>query len=122
VATEVRVQVLGAQDSDAHELAELMRRLKDDLRHLDADDVRHLPAEAPPGAKGAALDWAQVIVTLSGSLPPLIALVRGFSRRNRDCAVLLEADGDTLRLEGGSEDERRQLAEAWLARRQGAGP
>ena len=118
----MRVQVLGAQDSDDHELAELMRRLKDDLRHLDADDVRHPPAEAPPGAKGAALDWAQVIVTLSGSLPPLIALVRSFSRRNRNCAVVLETDGDTLRLEGGSEDERRQLAEAWLARRQGPGP
>ena len=118
----MRVQVLGAQDSDDHELAELMRRLKDDLGHLDADDVRHLPAKAPPGAKGAALDWAQVIVTLSGSLPPLIALVRSFSRRNRNCAVVLEADGDTLRLEGGSEDERRQLAEAWLARRQGPGP
>jgi hypothetical protein len=116
------MQVLGAADSDAHELAELMRRLKDDLRHVDADDVRHLPLEAPPGAKGAALDWAQVVVTMSGSLPPLIALVRSFSRRNRDCAVVLEADGDTLRLEGGDEDERRRLAEAWLARRAGAGP
>lgn len=116
------MQVLGMEDSDAQELAELMRRLKEDLRHVDADDVRHLPAEAPPGAKGAALDWAQVIVTMSGSLPPLIALVRSFSRRNRDCGVVLEAEGDTLRLEGGSEDERRQLAEAWLARRGGAGP
>jgi hypothetical protein len=115
------VEVLGAEDSDAHELAELMRRLKDDLRHLDADDVRHPAVEAPPGAKGAALDWAQVVVTMSGSLPPLIALVRSFSRRNRDCAVVLEADGDTLRLEGGSEAERRQLAEAWLARRQPGG-
>ena len=116
------MQVLGAADSDAHELAELMRRLKDDLRHVDADAVRHPSGEAPPGAKGAALDWAQVIVTMSGSLPPLIALVRGFSRRNHDCAVVLEADGDTLRLEGGSEDERRRLAEAWLARRGAAGP
>ena len=116
------MQVLGAADSDDHELAELMRRLKDDLRHVDADAVRHPAVEAPPGAKGAALDWAQVIVTMSGSLPPLIALVRGFSRRNRDCAVVLEADGDTLRLEGGNEDERRRLAEAWLARREPAGP
>lgn len=116
------MQVLGAADSDAHELAELMRRLKEDLNHVDADDVRHLPLEAPPGAKGSALDWAQVIVTMSGSLPPLVALVRSFSRRNRNCAVVLEADGDTLRLEGGSEDERRQLAEAWLARRGGAEP
>lgn len=121
MSTEIRLEVLGAEDSDAYELAELTRRLKEDLRLLDAD-VRHPPAEAPAGAKGSALEWAQVIVTLSGSLPPLIAMVRSFSRRNRDCAVVLEANGDTLRLEGGNEDERRRLAEAWLARRERDGP
>ena len=36
--------------------------------------------------------------------------------------MVLEADGDTLRLEGGNEDERRELAEAWLARRLGPDP
>ena len=57
------MQVLGAADSDDHELAELMRRLKDDLRHVDADAVRHPAVEAPPGAKGAALDATRRLVT-----------------------------------------------------------
>jgi len=117
VSTEVRLEVLGAEDSDAQEREELMGRLKEDLHQLDAE-VRHPPAEAPAGAKGSAVEWAQVVVTLSGSLPPLIAMVRSFSQRNRGCAVVLEAGGDTLRLEGGDEDERRRLAEAWLARRE----
>jgi hypothetical protein len=121
VATEVRLEILGAEDSDAVELAELTRRLKQDLRHLDAD-VRHPAAEAPPGAKGQALEWAQVVVTLTGSVPPLIALLRSFSKRNRGCAMVLEADGDTLRLEGGDDEERARLAEAWLSRRGGAEP
>ena len=118
MSTEVRLEVLGAEDSDAHEIAELMRRLKAELRRIDAENVRGVDAKAPAGAKGAALDWAQVVVTMSGSLPPLVALVRSFSRRNRGCAVVLEAAGDTLRLEGGDEEERRRLAEAWLARRE----
>lgn len=121
MATEVRLEILGAEDSDAQERAELMRRLKHDLRDLDAD-VRHPEAEAPAGAKGTALEWAQVVVTLSGSLPPLIALVRSFSRRNRDCAMVLEAEGDTLRIEGGDVEERTRLTEAWLARREAEAP
>jgi hypothetical protein len=73
VATEVRVQVLGAADSDAHELAELMRRLKDDLRHVDADDVRHLPIDlVGPG------------VSLAGD--DLLALLRLLVERRRAAA------------------------------------
>jgi hypothetical protein len=121
VATEVRLQILGAEDSDAAERAELTRRLKQDLRRLDAD-VRHPAAQAPEGAKGQALEWAQVVVTLTGALPPLIAVLRSFSKRNRGCAMTLEADGDTLRLEGGDDEERARLADAWLARRGGDEP
>jgi hypothetical protein len=94
-------------------------RLKDEIAGLDVNQVDHAPTDAVPGAKGDALAWAELIVTLSGSLPALVAAVRSWVSRDRTCNVTLELDGDRLVLEGVRSEEQLALAKEWLERHDG---
>lgn len=119
--TEVRLHVAGYADSDAEERADLASGLREELAGGVADDVSHPSIRPPPGAKGGALEWAQLLVTMAGTLPPLIMAVQGWLGRHRGAAVTLEIDGDTLTLGEASEAEQRRLVETFLRRHGGGG-
>lgn len=108
------MHVGGFPDSDPEEQAELAWRLQDDLVASDVGNVSRPPAPEPEGAKGAALEWAQLTVTLAGSLPALVAAVRGWRDRHPRASVTLEIDGDRVTLSDGSSREGRALLEAWV--------
>ncbi len=111
--------VAGYPDSDAEERADLAGRLREEIAGGVADDVSHPSIRPPPGAKGGALEWAQLLVTMAGTLPPLIMAVQGWLGRHRGAAVTVEIDGDTLTLGEASEAEQRRLVDAFLARHGG---
>jgi hypothetical protein len=113
--TEVRVQMEGYPDSDDEERADLTSRLRGDLLAHDLD-VSHPAAEAPAGSKGAGLEWAQLVVTLAGTMPAMVAAVQGWRGRHPRAAVTLEIDGDTLTLEEASAADQQRLLETFLAR------
>jgi hypothetical protein len=113
---DVRIHVAGFPDSDLEERAELAWELLAELRELDAYDVRRPPASAPPGAKGDALEWAELVVSVAGTLPPLLGAVQSWLGRRRGASVTLEVDGDRLTLADPSPDERRELIETWTRR------
>ena len=117
--TEIRVEIAGYADSDAEERAELARRLESELSELDVEEILHPADQAPPGAKGDALQWAQLAVTFAGSLPALIGVIRGFVGRHSGAAVSVEIDGDRLSLGEPTPDERQALVDAWIARHGG---
>jgi hypothetical protein len=71
---------------------------------------------APEGAKGAGLEWAQLVVTLAGTLPPFIVALQGWLGRHPRAAVTLEIGGDKLSIPDASPAERRRLVETFLAR------
>jgi hypothetical protein len=119
--SEVRLHVAGYPDSDDEERAELAWRLREEISGGAVDDVSHPSVSAPPGAKGGALEWAQLLVTLAGTLPPFLMAVRGWLDRHRGAAVTVEIGGDTLTLGEGSEEDQRRLVDAFLARHGGAG-
>jgi hypothetical protein len=118
--TQLRVEVQGLLDSDDEERAQLTGRLRDELIEQGVEEVAHPDAHAPEGAKGAALEWAQLVVGLAGSLGPLLSALRGWLGRNPDAAVTLEIDGDKLTIDKASPGERQRLVETFLARH-GAG-
>lgn len=118
--TQLRVQVQGLPDSDDEERAELTSRLRDEMLEQGVDDVAHPDARAPDGAKGGALEWAQLVVGLAGSLGPLLSAMRGWLGRHPDAGITLEIDGDKLTLDKASPADRERLVEAFLARH-GAG-
>jgi hypothetical protein len=105
-----------AVEGDGH-APELTARLARELRTLDLERIEHPEAAALPlNARGSALEWAQLAVTLVGGLPPFVATVMAFVRRNPGSRVTVKIDGDSLTIEGGSSEEQRRLALAWLDR------
>jgi hypothetical protein len=117
--TDVLVNIEGYPDSDDEERADLTSRLRADLLAHDLD-VAHPAAEAPAGSKGAGLEWAQLVVTLAGTVPAMVAALQGWLGRHRTATVSLEIDGDKLTLAAASPADQRQLLETFLARH-GAG-
>jgi hypothetical protein len=117
---QLRVEVQGLPDSDDQERAELASRLRDELLEHGVEEVAHPEVDAPEGAKGSALEWAQLVVGLAGALGPLLAALRGWLGRNPEAAITLEIDGDTITLDRASPADRERLVEAFLARH-GAG-
>jgi len=116
ILQEVRLHIEGYPDSDDEERAELAWRLGQDLSDLDIDEVRRPAADAPAGAKGSTLEWAQLIVTLAGTLPSLVMAVQAWTERHRGASVTLDIGGDRLTLDNLSADERRALVQEWLDR------
>ena len=117
--TEVRLHIEGYPDSDAEERAELAWRLEEDLRAAEVEDVSRPAADSPEGAKGGALMWAELIVTLAGTIPSFLSAVLGWTQRHPGASITLEIDGDKLTLDKASDEERRQLVEAFLERHGG---
>ena len=113
---EVRLRVAGFPDSDPEERAELAWRLQDELSSLDVEDVTRATRASPAGAKGVALEWAQLVVTLAGTLPALVAAVRSWAERHPGAEVTLEVDGDRVMLSDASAEDRQRLVSAWLRR------
>jgi Effector Associated Constant Component 1 len=113
---EVRLHVAGYPDSDAEERAELTWRLEQELRELDVEDVSRPGCNVPAGAKGSALEWAQLVVSFAGALPALVAAVRGWQGRHQGASITMEIDGDRLTLTDLPADERSDLLETWMAR------
>jgi Effector Associated Constant Component 1 len=106
------------------QLARVAASLREDLLAFGVVGADNPPAKEPPppGARGSALEWAQLVVTLAGSLPALAGFVRGWVRDHRgvgdhrDVRVRIEIDGDAIELDGATDAESRQLLEAFLAR------
>ncbi len=113
--TDVRVHVGGYADSDDEERAELASRLRTDLQAHDLE-VSYPDAQPPPGAKGGAYEWAELAVTVAGSMQGMTAGVQGWLGRHKGATVSLEIDGDKLTLEDASPADQRRLLETFLAR------
>jgi hypothetical protein len=117
---DLRLHVDGFADSDDEERAELASLLRAEMRDQGVDDVAHPSVRPPPGAKGTALEWAQLVVTLAGTAAPLITALQAWLGRHRRAAVTLEIDGDKLTVGEASPAEQRRLIETFL-QRHGAG-
>ena len=113
---QLLVQVQGLPDSDDEERAELTSRLREEMIDQGVEEVAHPDARAPDGAKGAALEWAQLVVGFGGTVGPLLSALRGWIGRHPDAGITLEIGGDKLTLDKASPADRERLVEAFLAR------
>src|SRR3954469_5561002 len=106
--TDVRLHVGGYPDSDEEERADLASRLRADLQDNDLE-VAHPDAPEPPGAKGGALEWAELVVTVAGSMQGMTAAMQGWLGRHQGATVSLEIDGDRLTLQDASAADQHRL-------------
>jgi hypothetical protein len=107
-----------AAGTSPDQLAGLTASLRKDVLAFGALSAEHRQAAgpAPAGAKGSAVEWAQVAVTLGGNLPALAIFVRDWARSHRSARVRLEVDGDVIELNGASDPHSRELLKQFLAR------
>lgn len=116
MAQQLHLAVRGYPDSDDEERAELASALRSELLSDALGDVSHPPATAPEGAMGSALEWAQLVVALAGTLPAAIGAIRAWLGRHPGAKITLEVDGDEIEIAEPSDSERVALLEAWLSR------
>jgi hypothetical protein len=112
----------GEPDADAEEVDRLTRQLRAELMGLDEVETieRASSADLPEGAKGAGVDWATLLMTVSasgGALSMLIGAVRDWLNRSRSAStVTLTIDGDSITLPKATKAEREELIQTWIAR------
>jgi hypothetical protein len=117
---EVIVSVDAGEDADAEDVASLSTRLRDALRETDAQSVE-LPrrGDAPAGAKGEALQWGTLVVTVlsSGALTGVVEATREWIGRQKHGSVRIKVGDDELELSSAAPEEQRLVVEEWLRAR-----
>jgi Flp pilus assembly CpaE family ATPase len=109
----------GIEDGDRFELA---RRLRAELLELDVDDADFVRAgAAPSGSKADAMMLSTLILSFAASggvFTSIIGAVRDWLLRQTEPGVVVDMtiDGDSVRIEGASTEERQRLLEAFVAR------
>jgi hypothetical protein len=114
------IQVTGPADTDAQEMDELARNLRQELLATDGiDDAR--PATSGPPPAGSKAGEAFQIGALAVSVAPValqgvIDAVRSWSGRRPVGKVSITIADDTLTLEGATAAQQEHLVAAFLDR------
>jgi hypothetical protein len=112
---QLHIAVRGDADSDDERRAELTARLRSELQAHGIDADRPVTT-APDGAKGNSLEWAQLVVTLSGTLPVAVSAIRGWLGRHDDTQISVSIDGDEITVHNPTDEEQAELLRAWTER------
>lgn len=121
MAGEVRVH-LSELGADAERQSDLARLLREELLHLDVEDVRPLTTgSAPPGARGLDVaDVGSLLVALGQSANGLRAVITTvtswLSRGDVSRSVRLELDGDVLEISRASKADEARLVDLFVQR------
>ena len=124
-AVSLQLVVQFPDDADEIDAMEAARQLRRELLRTTAvEEVNHAGSGAPssPDAKGGALTWGTLLVTLSpagGVLTTLIGAVQAFLTHARARAVTIQIGEDRLELTAASRQEQQQLVTAFLERHPG---
>jgi|1186.fasta_scaffold101962_2 hypothetical protein len=115
------IEIIGLDDCDRQEMAQLGRRLRSELLETDATSVDEVRvSEAPPGTKGFEIvalgSLVLQIVHSVGGLGGVVGVVRDYVARQPVRSVKITIDDDVLELTAASPEEQRRLIDAWLSR------
>lgn len=113
------VELLGPSDSDAQELDELTRSLRDELLAAGVDDARPVTTgSAPTGSKaGEAIQLGALAVAMApAALQGAIDTVRAWGARRPVRKVTITIANDSLTLDAATAAEQGQLVKAFLDR------
>ena len=118
---ELMIELELEPGADTEEIEQAGRQLRARLLELDVEAVRPVPvSQEPDGAKGTAVDWSQLVLTLSaagGVSTSLITLARHWLGQHAATQRLkITIENDTIELERATSEERGQLISAWIQR------
>lgn len=110
--------VVGGLGEDDERAADLARMLQAALRSAGID--AHVGGRSTSSlAKGAALDWAQLVVSFTGGLPFVVQAIRGWRSRAPSTTLHIRIDDDQLDLGAVDEATETRLVEAFIQRHPG---
>lgn len=119
---EVRLEI-SEDGADAERLDELIGFLRQELLHLDVEDVTPLrTGEAPPGTRGLELAAVGGLLVSLGSaadgLRAVVLAVRRWLGRGGETrrTVRLEIGGDSLELSGATSADQQRLIDLFISR------
>lgn len=115
---ELHLSVIGLSDSNDAERAELADVLRSELLAAEpVEDVYRPSAPISDAAKGAGLEWAQLVVAFGGTLPALVVAIRSWLGRGpRGVTITVRIDEDEISLSEPTDAQQTRLLEAWLRR------
>ena len=118
---QLAINLEAGDDVSPFELEELTAAVRRELLQLDVESVDRVSGgPAPDGTRG--IDVAAIgalLVSLSKATPVLgqvVDVIQAWAARSPNRTVKLTLDGDTLELNGMSEDEQRRVVRDWMAR------
>lgn len=118
-ALAASIEVSGPEDTDAEELDELTRSLREKLLAAGADDARPATAgPAPAGTKaGEVIEVGALAVAVAPvALQGVVDAVRHWGGRRPVRKVTITIAEDTLTLEGATAAQQEALVAAFLGR------
>lgn len=108
-------------DTDAEDMEQMTRQLRDELSELDvqADFVTGEPAPANTKA-GDVIEWGTLLLTLAASGGVITTLINALqtwlTNRNQPATVNVEMGGDRLQITGNPSTEQQGIIKAFLHR------
>ncbi|MFF8926527.1 hypothetical protein ACF1AO_04615 [Streptomyces longwoodensis] len=117
-----RLMILVSDEgAEAEQVEELTRHLREELLHLDVDDVTSVPADAvPPGARVVdPTTTGSLLVILgasAGALDQVVTVVRRWLGHCRDTrpSLRLRLDEDELEISEATDDQMAQAFDLFL--------
>jgi hypothetical protein len=124
VSRDVLIELQLDSEANSDEAERFGRQLRAELANLDVDAVSPMVLpDAPQGAKGAAVDWAALLVTFSvpgGVFTSVVAVVRDWhARHSASQSVKITIDNDAIILGRACAQEREELISSWVRRHSG---
>ncbi|WP_214108364.1 effector-associated constant component EACC1 [Acrocarpospora catenulata] len=116
---QLKVGLVAGPEADPQEIADLGRELRKRLLEWDADEVEPERRPAPEGSKAVdAATWETLLVTFAASGGVLTTIIAGINawvaRRQTSTSVTIEINGNSLTLPTATEEERRELIQAFV--------
>jgi hypothetical protein len=115
--TTLRIEVVGSPGTDAEELDDATRVLREELLALDVLDVRAAHVAVPDGARAVeAVAAGTLLVTLNAGLLAIVArAVHAWIERGGARSAILQIGSDRIELGGASREDQQRLIDAFVA-------
>jgi hypothetical protein len=118
--SQLKVHIRPEKEDDKQEIDSLSRSLRDDLSHLDVEEVHLLYEKPPPGSKafeGVALGSMVVDLVGGGAIKEVTQTVQAWIQRNENRSITIETpDGDKIDVKGISAKDQQKIIDAWVMR------
>jgi hypothetical protein len=117
---QLKVNIKPEKEDDKQEIDSLSRNLRDDLLHLNVEEVHLLYEKPPPGSRaldGVAIGSMIIDFVSGGAIKEISQTVQAWIQRNENRSITMEMpDGEKIDVKGISGKDQGKMIDAWVKR------